>query len=411
MKWWLGLGSNVGDRRKNLERAVQSLALRMTTYRVSPIFETEALLPAGSPEDWDRPYLNAAVEVGWPGSPEELLSVAKRVEREWDRQESARWSPRTLDIDILACDGLTVDREILKVPHGELANRQFALGPLKHLNRRFLKASRMLSSPLPAWMGVLNLSADSFSGADADPEAWQRKWDYWSENLVQIVDVGAESTRPGARRLSDEEEWDRLGPALDWIAEARRGRHFAPLLSVDTYHARNAARALERGADMINDVSGLTDQRMLDVIRDSDCQYVLMHSLSVPADRLRTLNGPDPTGEILEWAHRKLGELASAGVALDRVLLDPGLGFGKRARQSLTLVRELERFYSMDIRLVYGHSRKSFLDIWGERGPSDREWESTGLSLSLAERGVDVIRVHDPVGHARALRAFRGAGT
>jgi dihydropteroate synthase len=200
---------------------------------------------------------------------------------------------------------------------------------------------------------------------------------------------------------------------LRFLRERLKGRVFRPLVSVDTRRASTARRALAEGADWINDVSGLADPSMLGILRESQCGYVLMHSLSVPASgKISLPAGTDPVAEIKAWALGKIKELTAAGIDLDRVLFDPGIGFGKTAGQSLELLRRAREFHELPGRLLVGHSRKSFLRLWAGPGPAAAELdiESVALSLRLAASGVDILRVHEPKLHIRARRAFQEGG-
>jgi len=425
VKCCLGIGTNLGDRRANLERAAALLleAADVTALRTSPVFESPALVPAGAPGDWHLPFLNAAIEIEWRSSPDELLRLLKKIERELGRAPAPRWAPRLLDLDILTFGSELIHAETLRIPHPEMTNRQFVLGPFSHLQpslklpgsrRTILETARELADPLPLWMGILNITPDSFSdgGELSGPAALDERLASWDEENVAIFDLGAESTRPQAQSLTTEEEWRRLEPALERVRDRYRGRHFRPWLSVDTYHASTAARALAAGADLINDVSGLSDDAMLEVVRASRCQYVLMHSLTVPADpRVHLDENLDPATEIKSWARHQLEKLAQAGIALDRVIFDPGIGFNKTARQSLECLQRIDEFFDLPVRILVGHSRKTFLhgspEIHAPAPAKERDLETLGVSLQLAERGVPVLRVHSPDHHQRALRALR----
>jgi 2-amino-4-hydroxy-6-hydroxymethyldihydropteridine diphosphokinase/dihydropteroate synthase len=408
MKCVLGLGSNMGDRRGNLEKAARALK---SSVRATPVFETPALVPDGSPSEWNMPFLNAVLEIEWTGTPLELLGFIKSIEKKVGRTESERWAPRVADIDVLRFGALKVREPGLYVPHPEMMNRQFVLCPLKHLDNTVLPVSRSLPGALPAWMGILNITPDSFSGSDPEMEHVQAKVDAWLAENVHMLDIGAESTRPGAKPLTHAEEWKRLRPVLEWLTSYLKGRTFRPWLSVDTYHPETAARALELGVDIINDVSGLSDGGMIRVLQSAPhAQYVLMHSLSVPADPKINMRNSDPVSEVKSWARFKLKTLQDAGIDMCRVIFDPGFGFGKTAPQSLELMKNIRQFMDLPVRILSGHSRKSLYNLWGERPAADREWESVGASLRLAERGVDILRVHEPTLHARAHRVFRETG-
>ena len=418
MKCFVGLGSNLGNKRANLEAAARALAQTEAAelIRASPIVETPALVPEEAPEHWRQSFLNAVVEINWRETPNQLLQCLKKIENDLGRESAPRWAPRVIDLDLLTFGEDQIDSLDLRIPHAEMGRRQFVLAPLKHLcptftipgqTRTVLESSRTLPAPLPLWMGILNLTPDSFSDGNtlANPKLFADQLGAWAPENVQLLDLGAESTRPGATRLSPSEEWSRLAPALEIVLA--NSEIFRPWVSVDTYHAETAARAVELGVDMINDVSGLSDPAMLDVVQGSNCQYVFMHSLTVPADPLVQLEAEDPVLAIKHWALSKLEQLERAGVHLDRVTFDPGIGFGKTPRQSLDILQQIENFFDLPVRILVGHSRKSFLSQFHDSAAVDRDFETLGVSLQLAEKGVDILRVHSPASHQRTFRTFR----
>ncbi len=417
MKAYLGLGANLGDRRACLEQALGRLQeLSRRPLRVSPVYETPALLPAGAQPEWNRPFFNLVVELETDLDPQNLLNAAKDIERALGRQSRALWAPREIDIDLLFCGELSLRTKTLVLPHPRLEQRAFVLDPLKDLapslsiaGKTAMERARALPEHAPLWMAILNLTPDSFSdGGDFLPS---EKWEAYLEEMdaagVGALDLGAESTRPGARTLEEDEEWERLAPLLEHLQLRYRGRRIRPLLSLDTRKFATARRALEYGVDILNDVSGLADERFLDLLRGADCQYVLMHSLTVPADPQVTLaSGLDVVEEIKEWFSRRLETLLAAGVRQDQVILDPGIGFGKNRLQSLQLVRGIAAFFPLGCRVLAGHSRKSFLQDFAPAAAKERELESIGVSLALAQKGVDILRVHQPTAHLRAYRGF-----
>jgi dihydropteroate synthase len=258
-------------------------------------------------------------------------------------------------------------------------------------------------------MGIINATPDSFSSREAtySLESLEKTLDEWDSHSVSIIDVGAESTRPGAHAVAPDEEWSRLEPVLRLIHQRYRGRVLRPRLSLDTRHARTASRALELGIDIVNDVSGLHDPEMIEILRQSQVSYILMHNLGVPANpQIHLPQDKDPVKELSGWFSEKIALLESAGVALDRIIIDPGIGFGKTALQSLEILRNLQRLGELPFRLLVGHSRKSFLSPFAANSASDRDLESVGVSIHLVNQGVDILRVHNPVPHIRALRAW-----
>jgi dihydropteroate synthase len=184
-------------------------------------------------------------------------------------------------------------------------------------------------------------------------------------------------------------------------------RILKPLISVDTRHVSVAKQAIEAGASIINDVSGLVDPEMIAILKDSDAHYVLTHSLSVPANTDQLLpEGCDPVMELTTWFQRKTAFLESSGIARERIIIDPGIGFGKTPLQSIEILRNLEKFKALDYRLLVGHSRKSFLCPLNSIPAEDRDHESVGVSLNLTKKGADILRVHNPVFHIRSFQAW-----
>ncbi|MDE3016981.1 MAG: dihydropteroate synthase [Pseudomonadota bacterium] len=245
-------------------------------------------------------------------------------------------------------------------------------------------------------VGILNVTPDSFSdgGAFFTPKAAIGAIAEMAEQGVDVIDIGAESTRPGATPITPEEEWRRLQPVLSALP------HFGAVrFSVDTRHAETARRALKAGAHWINDVEGFSDPAMLAAVGDSDCRMVVMHSLGVPADKNVVLpESADVTAELLEWAHTRMGYIENAGVARDRIIFDPGIGFGKTAAQSLAILRSIEKLKTLNVPIMVGHSRKSFLASFGGRDSA-----TLVVSQYLAAQGTNFLRVHEVAAHRRML--------
>ena len=265
--------------------------------------------------------------------------------------------------------------------------------------------------PAPLLMGIVNVTPDSFSdgGRYADPAAAIAHGRRLLDDGADVLDVGGESTRPGATRPLVAEELARVVPVIEALAAEA-------VVSVDTMRSEVAAAALAAGARIVNDVSGgLADPAVLDVVAGSQATYVAMHWRG-HADAMQSRASYDEPGGVVEAVRRELGERAeaarSAGIPDDRLVLDPGLGFAKTAAHNWTLVAGLERLHSLGLPLLVGGSRKSFLgsllaDAEGRPRPvDDREAASTALTLLLAQRGVWAIRVHDVRASHDALRVL-----
>lgn len=268
----------------------------------------------------------------------------------------------------------------------------------------------------PKLAAVINITPDSFSGdgtaaAGAAPEALCEQA---LAHGAAMVDIGAQSTRPGAALLTSEEETARLKPHLPGIV--RQCQAAGALCSVDTFHAATAAFALEAGAHGINDVSaglrpdGAGDNGEMSALlrRAPEAFYVFMHHVTVPADKTRTLpEGADVIALLQEWRDARVAALAQAGIAPERLIFDPGIGFGKTAAQSLEIMRHIAALRRPDMPVLIGCSRKSFfLPLSGETRAEARDPETVAASLYAAQAGADWLRVHNIIDNAKALRVF-----
>jgi 2-amino-4-hydroxy-6-hydroxymethyldihydropteridine diphosphokinase/dihydropteroate synthase len=420
MSIYLGLGSNLGDRRVNLSRALEMLERDgVTIKRVSPVVESPALLPEGAPSDWNTPFLNLAVECAADCTPHELATRIKRIERALGREGTERWSPRPADIDILLWHGETIADERLVIPHRDLTKRAFVLSPMialaprltvpGHPGKTLLELSIELGEQIPLWMGIVNVTPDSFSdgGRYVEWPGVEPHVDAMIAAGVHIIDVGAQSTRPGATLISADEEWQRLKPVLVALQAHMQSQRLRPLVSVDTFYPEVAARALALGADIINDVTGLTNADMIDLARTSEKEWIAMHSLTIPVERERTLPADcDPVTAVSEWLEQRLESWRAAGLDLSRIVFDCGIGFGKDPLQSLKLLRAAGEFRRFGLRVLVGHSRKSFLRTATGTYEAERDLATIGASLELCAQGIDILRVHDVPAHVVAYRGW-----
>ena len=420
MDVYLGLGSNLGDRRAHLARALEMLGAHgVVVVRVSPVVESPAMLPDDAPADWNQPFLNLVAQCRTDASPEDVLAALKLIERELGRVDRGRWAPRPIDLDILLWGRETIATEKLRVPHPGIIERAFVLTPLAALAPRLtipglgprtvLDHARASGHHLPLWMGIVNLTPDSFSdgGELADDASVEARVSGLVADGAEYVDLGAESTRPGATPLTADEEWARLAPALERVLDRYKGELLRPRVSIDTYHLGTAKRALALGVDVINDVSGLTHPAMVELATSGTADWVAMHNLGVPADKSKVLPADqDPTDAVEQWLEERLVEWARAGLDLNRVVFDPGVGFGKNALQSLRLLRHVERFHRYGLRLLVGHSRKSFMHHVAAAPRNERDLFTVGASLKLCAQGVDILRVHNVATHTAAYRGW-----
>ena len=250
-------------------------------------------------------------------------------------------------------------------------------------------------------MGVVNVTPDSFSdgGAYAPIEHGLRLLDEGADWL----DVGGESTRPGAPPVPPEEELRRVLPVLAGVARHRPGA----ILSVDTSKAEVAARAIEAGASVVNDVTALRDPEMAGLVARTGVTLVLMHMRGDPTTMQSDTRYGDLVAEIRAFLAERAEVAIAAGVPRDRILVDPGLGFGKAPLDNPRLVAAIPSFRSLGHRVVIGASRKSFVGrLSGVSRPEDRVHGSIGAALAAVEAGADVLRVHDVAATRQALAVY-----
>lgn len=246
-------------------------------------------------------------------------------------------------------------------------------------------------------MGVINLTPDSFSDGGQFNSAKQarKEADRQINDGADVLDLGAQSTRPGAEEVGEEEELKRLIPCL----QAIRRDHPDVIISVDTFLAAVATAALEAGADWINDVSGgRRDAGMLPLIADAGCPYVLMHSRGDSAS-MDTCTNYGSEG-VVNAVRRELRESTERalrqGVKATQLIWDPGLGFAKDNEQNLELIRQLEEFQRDGIPLLLGPSRKRFIGaVLNQPRPKARIWGTAAVCARAQAAGVHVLRVHD----------------
>jgi dihydropteroate synthase len=242
-------------------------------------------------------------------------------------------------------------------------------------------------------MGIINVTPDSFAdgGLRFDPRRAVEDGLRMIEDGADIVDVGGESTRPGAEPLGEDEELRRVLPVIEGLAAAGR----VPI-SVDTYKARVAREAVVRGAAIVNDVSALQyDAGLGAAVAETGAALVLMHNRGRSRDMYRDASYRDVPGEIASELEAAIGRAVAAGVSRDALILDPGLGFAKRAEHSYDALAHLPRLAALDRPILSGPSRKSFLKLAiGEAGTADREWGTAAAVAASVLLGAHIVRVH-----------------
>lgn len=436
----LGLGTNIGNRLENLRQAIVYLSetKEISIKAYSPIYTSQAMLNDSAPQSWDQPFLNAAVACTTTLSLIELLNFIKTIEVKMNRKTLGRWSPRTIDIDILTWNDQVINSPELQIPHPGLLDRPFALWPLADLAPRWIHPvlSKTAAELVQPWksrftaqapfqtqqirqtlvgtklVGVLNITPNSFSDGglfDSTEKALAQIRQLVIDG-AEIIDIGAESTSQhiwshNAAEISEDLEWQRLSPILKMLPSVYKDLPIKPNISIDTRNANTAQKCLEMGVDWINDVTGLDDPQMQALIKQYPKTYwVMMHHLGIPPSPQQHLPfAEDPIILIKEWAGKRLELLLSRGASLDNIIFDPGIGFGTNAEQSLEILQRVTEFRSLRVPLFIGHSRKSFLSQFTANPPQKRDALTLTISQQLIQKNVEYLRVHNVEAHGELL--------
>ncbi len=248
-------------------------------------------------------------------------------------------------------------------------------------------------------MGILNVTPDSFhDGGEYDAlEDAVSQAEAMVEAGVDVIDVGGESTRPGAEPVSTQAEIDRVVPVIERI------RDLEAHISIDTRKAVVAEAALKAGADIINDVSGLEDPEMRFVAAEYDAGLIVMHSINAPVVPDQDVTYDDVVEDVIDQLSERVLLAEKAGVDRANIVIDPGIGFGKTARESFEMLDRLAEFRALGCPILFGHSHKSmFAHVGGEAG--DCLEATVAASALAADRGVDIVRVHDVPENVAAVR-------
>uniref|UniRef100_A0A0E0EEE9 Pterin-binding domain-containing protein n=1 Tax=Oryza meridionalis TaxID=40149 RepID=A0A0E0EEE9_9ORYZ len=442
----IALGSNVGDRISTFDRALRmmknsgvNITRHACLYETSPAYVT------------DQPrFLNSAVRGTTKLGPHELLKKLKEIEKDIGRTDGIRYGPRPIDLDILLYGKSHISTENLTVPHERIHERPFVLAPLVDLlgsstddnvekswhslakctggffeswdklggesiiGTEGIKRVLPVGNRLLDWsertlvMGVLNLTPDSFSdgGKFQEVEAAIAQTKLLISEGADIIDIGAQSTRPFARRLSADEELERLVPVLDAITGIPEME--GKLLSVDTFYAEVAAEAVKRGVHIVNDVSGgQIDPRILEVVAELGVPYVTMHMRGDPSTMQSEQNllYGDVCKEVASELYKRVRQAELSGIPLWRIVLDPGIGFSKNSKHNLEVIMGLESIRTeigkmslgaSHVPILLGPSRKRFLgEICNRVNPTERDAATMVVATAGILNGANIVRVHN----------------
>jgi len=242
-------------------------------------------------------------------------------------------------------------------------------------------------------MGILNVTPDSFSdgGRFISESAIMDQVRKMVTDGVDIIDIGGESSRPFAAPVSIEEETARVLPTIQTIR-----KEFSIPISVDTTKAAVARKAIEAGADIINDISALRfDPHMAELARETGNSVIIMHMQGTPGNMQKDPKYDDVVGEIIAFLSERIEWAVAQGIKREKIIIDPGIGFGKTCAHNLSILKHLDRFKSLDCPLLLGHSRKAFIGTILDRDINDRDTATAIISALSCLKDVDIIRVHD----------------
>jgi dihydropteroate synthase len=249
-----------------------------------------------------------------------------------------------------------------------------------------------------AVMGILNVTPDSFhdGGTFFDREAAIERAESLVDAGADIIDIGGESTRPGAEPVSVDDEIERVVPVIEAISD------LDVWISVDTRKAAVAEAALDAGADILNDVAGLEDPEMRFLAADREVPVIVMHSIDTPVVPDKRIDYEDVVEDVIQAINERVVLAEKAGIPRERIIVDPGLGFGKTASQSFELLSRIDEFDALGCPILVGHSHKSMFDQI-DRKPEDRHDATVAATALAANRGADIVRVHDVAANRAAV--------
>jgi 2-amino-4-hydroxy-6-hydroxymethyldihydropteridine diphosphokinase/dihydropteroate synthase len=424
----LGLGTNQGNRIQNLRTAitkVRQIDHTELTYK-SSVFQSEALLKPNSPKEWNIDYFNCCISIRTILSPIDLLVKIKNIEAEMGRNfNGSIWSPRVIDIDILTWEDHIYQDEKLCIPHMGLLERSFVLIPLLqidplwihprfpdidlHIRVKNYKPLAYANFRLnkPKLMGILNLSSDSFSGDGIDVdnlEDIKLKFIELVNTGSEVIDIGAISSKPGAKYLSPEQEWNILKPVLNNLNEWLNLPELMtqPKISIDTYRDQIVEKLFDYPIDFINDISGRNLDKICALIKNKSIKYIIMHNCGESGSDYLDLKVP-AINQILSFFKEKKEQMLSYGLALGQIIFDVGIGFGKHPFQAENILDNLRLLEKLNIEIVVGHSRKaSVMPSVSDLKAEHRDFETALVSYD-ASQCVNYLRVHNVELSQRAL--------
>ncbi|TYG90482.1 hypothetical protein E1A91_A12G173400v1 [Gossypium mustelinum] len=411
----IALGSNVGDRLNNFNQALQLMrksGIHITRHGC--LYETAPAYVTDQPR-----FLNSAVRAVTKLGPHELLGVLKTIERNMGRSGGIRYGPRPIDLDILFYGKYQIGSDILTVPHERIWERPFVMAPLMDLLGSVIDSDTVacwhsLSTDSDGLFGLWEkLGGESLIGKEGMKRVLPIRnhlWEWSKKTSVMggadIIDIGAQSTRPMASRISAEQELDRLIPVLEAVLEMPEMEE--KLVSVDTFYSDVASEAVNKGAHLINDVSaGQLDPNMLKMVASLDVPYIAMHMRGDPTTMQSSdnLQYSDVCSQVASELFSRVKDAELSGVPAWRIILDPGIGFSKKTEHNLDILTGLPVIRSEIAKrslaashapLLIGPSRKRFLgEICNRPAAGERDPATIASVTAGIFGGANIVRVHN----------------
>jgi len=258
----------------------------------------------------------------------------------------------------------------------------------------------------PYFVGILNVTPDSFSdgGKYLNIESALKRAKELLEEGADIIDVGGESTRPFSDPVPEDEELKRVIPVI----KAIKKEFPKTIISVDTYKSKVAERALEAGAEIINDISALRfDPKMVEVVKVFNCPVIIMHMQGNPKTMQINPTYEDVVSEVKDFLKKRIEFLVEKGIPFEKIIVDPGIGFGKTFEHNLQILKNLDSFKELNRPILIGHSRKSFIGEIVKKPPYQRDGGTVGISIFAYLKGAHLLRVHKVDINRDALTTFK----
>lgn len=390
---YLAFGSNLGNRMKHFRDAINELSVFFKIKQISHIIETEALLLEGSPSSWNIPYLNMVISGTTNYSANELLIKIKEIEKKLGRDQNApRWSPRIIDIDILAYYDQQILEEKLTIPHKEIKNRDFVQYLLTELEYKIpdeIKIDINSYTALnhfvlyPKFVGIVNVTPDSFSdgGQFFQPNLAEKQIRQLITDGATIVDIGAQSTRPGYTEISSQEEISRLNEVLERCSDI-------DCISIDTYSNEVLEYALKKYPNI-----KYANIQKLEKLNEETIKLIANNNLKI----IIMLQEVD-----YHWFEKAIRNLEKQGIQKSNIIIDPGIGFGKNKLQNVEIIKNLHDLKRFGCEIMLAHSRKSFISLFSNTDAKNRDIETVAVSSFATDTGmIDYLRVHDIKKHMK----------